>query len=94
MRPLHPSSPRHDARRSATVSVAHLQKDELESQCAAMIEQGIVRPSTSPFSAVVLLVKEPDGTWRFCVDYRALNERTVKDRFLIRVVDELIDELC
>jgi hypothetical protein len=70
--------------------VAH--KNELERQCAAMIEQGIARRSDSPFSSLVL-VKKPDGSWRFCVDYRALNALTVKDAFPIPVVDELLDEL-
>jgi hypothetical protein len=68
-------------------------KDELERQCAAMIQQGIVRRSISAFSSSVLLVKKPDGSWRFCVDYRALNALTVKDAFSISVVDELLDEL-
>jgi hypothetical protein len=71
----------------------HLQKDELEAQCAAMLNQGIIRPSTSPFSAPVLLAKKADDTWSFCVDYRALNERTVKDKFPIPIVEELINEL-
>jgi len=57
-----------------------------------MLDVGLIQPNHSPFSSPVLLVIKKDGSWHCCMDYRALNVITVKDRFPMLTIDELLDK--
>lgn len=58
-----------------------------------LLKSRIIQPSQNPYSSLVLLVRKADGSWRLCVDCSGLNDVTVKNKFPIPVVEELMDEL-
>jgi len=77
----------------APYRMSQAELDELKRQLDELLRKGWISPSVSPYGAPCLFVKKKDGTLRLCVDYRALNEITVKDRFPLPRVDDLLDRL-
>jgi len=70
------------------------QKDIIEQLVQDMLDSGIIQPSSNPFTSPVVLVSKKDGTSRLCVDYKELNNQTIKDKFPIPLVEKLMDELA
>ncbi|UYV73167.1 K02A2.6-like, partial [Cordylochernes scorpioides] len=73
--------------------VSAKEREIIKEQIDEMLRDGIIRPSSSPWSFPVILVKKRDGKYRFCVDYRKLNDVTVKDVYPIPRIDEVLDTL-
>jgi hypothetical protein len=68
-------------------------KDEIEKEIKELLAMGHIGPNTSPFASSVVLVLKKDDTLRMCIDYRALNKKTIKNRYPILCIDDLMDEL-
>jgi hypothetical protein len=66
---------------------------ELKEHIRELLEKGFIRPSSSPWGAPVIFVPKKDGTQRLYVDYRALNEVTVKNKYPLPKIDDLFDQL-
>ncbi|GKV15302.1 hypothetical protein SLEP1_g26098 [Rubroshorea leprosula] len=72
---------------------ASVQKDIIKQLTRVMLASSIIQHSMSPFFSLVILVKRKDETWQFCVDCRELNKQTIKDKYPIPLIKELLDEL-
>lgn len=70
-----------------------LQNEEIKKQVQELVEKGVIHPSTSPCGSPIVLVPKKDGTWRMCIDYRDLNKITVKNRYPLPRIDDLLDQL-
>jgi hypothetical protein len=68
-------------------------KDKIEKAIKELLDMGYIRPSSSPFTSSVVLVKKKDGTMQMCIDYRSLNKKMINNRYPILMIDELMDEL-
>lgn len=69
------------------------QKNVIEGMVDEMLNSRVITPSVSSFASPVLLVPKKDSTWRFCVDYRVLDDITVKKKFPFPIVEDLFSEL-
>jgi hypothetical protein len=67
---------------------------ELKKHIKELLEKGFIHPSSSPWGAPMIFVPKKAGTQRLCVDYRALNEVTIKNKYPLPRIDDLFDQLC
>ena len=65
---------------------------ELKEQLKDLLEKGFIRPSVSPWGAPVLFVRKKDGTLRMCIDYQQLNKVTIKNKYPLPRIDDLLDQ--
>ena len=77
----------------APYRMAPAELKELKMQLQDLLDSGFIRPSSSPWGSPVLFVKKKDGALRMCIDYRGLNQVTIKNKYPLPRIDELFDQL-
>ncbi|CAL5371561.1 unnamed protein product [Camellia sinensis] len=78
----------------APYRMSPMELTELRTQLTDLLDAGLVQPSKAPYGAPVLFQKKQDGSLRMCVDYRALNKVTIKNKYPVPLVADLFDRLC
>jgi hypothetical protein len=69
------------------------QKNEIEKMVQELLNAGVIHPNMSPYSSPVVMVLNKEGSWSMCPDFRALKKLTIKDKFPIPIINDLLDEL-
>jgi RNase H-like domain found in reverse transcriptase/Reverse transcriptase (RNA-dependent DNA polymerase)/Integrase zinc binding domain/Chromo (CHRromatin Organisation MOdifier) domain/Retroviral aspartyl protease len=85
--------PGHSPPSRPTYRMSYSELEELKKQVTELLDKGFIQPSKSPFGAPVLFVRKKGGALRMCVDYRALNKITIKNKCPLPRIDELFDQL-
>ena len=83
----------HHPIKQAPRRLAYHKQETVRKELDKMLEQGLIKPSVSPWASPIVLVTKKDGTTRFCIDYRKVNEVTRKDAFPLPRIDESLDSL-
>ena len=73
--------------------MAPTELNELKTQLQKLLDKGFIRPSNSPWVALVLFVKKKDRTHGLCIDYRQLNKITIKNKYPLPRIDDIFDQL-
>jgi hypothetical protein len=70
-----------------------MENDEIKHQIQELLQKGHIQPKSYPFGSPIVLVHKKDVTWRLYIDYRYLNKFTVRNRYPIPRIDDLLDQL-
>ena len=66
---------------------------DIEEDIKELLDSGLIRPSSIPFASSIVMVKTKDGTLRMCIDFGALNKKTMMNRYPIQRIDNIMDEI-
>jgi hypothetical protein len=89
-----PLEPGHKPPVRPIYRLSPLEFEELKKQIKELLALGFIEPSRSPYAAPVLFVQKKDGSLRMCIDYRALNKLTVKNKYPLPLIDDILNRLC
>jgi hypothetical protein len=70
-----------------------MENDEIKHQIQDILQKGYIQPNSSPCGSLIVLVQNKDETWRLCIDYKALNKITVRNRYPVPRIDDLLNQL-
>jgi hypothetical protein len=70
-----------------------MENDEIKHQIQEILQKGYIQPNSSPCGSLIVLVQNKDETWRLCIDYKALNKITVRNRYPVPRIDDLLNHL-